>query len=102
MKQHITYEQMCELSPQARVKLTKWFWNKIVSGPLPELVTRDEEDVTIGQMIEFLDEHWGAWQISSWQEWSITRHENGETQYHNTEPELCDALWEAVKDILER
>jgi len=57
MKQHITPEQLNELSEKGHEKLRKWYWKHY--PPKPE----DEIDIeityvapNIGQMIEFLDE----------------------------------------------
>lgn len=126
MKQHITIDQLNELSEQGKEKLREWWkpqvghmvlWDHL-SGPLTrngecmwDDLTKDdfEKDdylplLSIGQMIEFLNEN----------SMRITRqdHEGAEcwyiehSKFDNNKiwmfiPELCDALWEAVKQVLE-
>lgn len=91
MKQHITIEQFMELTDLGKGRL----WD--FATPKQYLVTgKDHQTIyqllSIGQMIEFLDEH-------------------GETDYlleeyaiygHYGESELCDQLWHSVKEILNK
>jgi len=112
MKQHITPDQLNELSEEAKKRLREWcnekhwadldqqkYWLStydlgpdierlfVNHGPLPLL--------SIGQMIEFL----GVPPILCWIEregWNI-----GFTVVEN-KSDLCDALWEAVKEVLEK
>lgn len=94
MKQHITTEQMIELSGTGRRNLKEWFWTKRIEPGL----------LTIGQMIEFLEEQ-GVWNgnpvvageisgISSGKDW-VALAWGGEGV------ELCDALWSVTKEVLE-
>jgi len=103
MKQHITKEQLAELSfeeyckfidgiklePIAiTVKSTKEFVDLILNG--------DEELPSIGQMIEFLGDT--LIQISNGlgNGWAVS-HTNAFTGDEPPIEELADALWEAVK-----
>jgi hypothetical protein len=107
MKQHITIEQMNELSMKHRKKLHDWCivkkWYKLphkkywVKYTVPLL--------TVGQMIEFLNTthtvHMQQWmdEFKDWRvglDWSSAEH----FYYIVEKPELVDALWEAVKEIL--
>lgn len=87
MKQHITVEQLNELSVAAKSNLREWSKDKGYI-PLP----------SIGQMIEFLGEHQMV-SINQYQDgWEVYKKENKDP-YHE---ELCDSLWEAVKQVLEK
>lgn len=101
MKQHITKEQFGELSEEGQVRLRAWVnecrWVSVPLGkvyldyyPMPLL--------SIGQMIEFLDEHrdeldqpWWK-QFFTWDYGTVDGYDG----------EFCDALWEAVKQVLEK
>ncbi len=109
MKQHITVEQLNELSKEEisllediinknpitkKVPLKKYQWN--VSSI----------NINIGWMIEFLEDNWNDWYMD-YQDttcyWSVKlgylpNIEEPRLSYGNEE--LADALWEAVKDIL--
>lgn len=106
MKQHITFSQLKELSNKAIDRLDIWYHDEcehvchevetdLPRHPLPLL--------SIGQMIEFLDDansvgysdEAGFIYLESTKEWGVTT----SATYYKTE--LCDALWEAVKEILE-
>ena len=78
-----------------------------------KLLCRDKNNVghslpllSIGQMIEFLDEH-KAW-ASSVEDCPGSPYVGGVTEwgvslnYWSPTNELCDALWEAVKEVLEK
>ena len=95
MKQAITTKQLKELGEIGREKLDKWVFDKypleFIKQPL----------LSIGQMIEFLDEH-DEIQIdrnhrepAHWIIESPTNHD-----LFCSKEELCDALWEAVKEVL--
>ena len=83
MKQQITDKQFDKLSEEAKDKLRAKIW--------------DCGNITIGHMIEFLDEHhyfnsfYKTIQPDTGQLKMLTWNEN---------KELCDALWEAVKEVL--
>ena len=98
MKQHISAKQLKELSTKGKAELFKWRVKKgYARNPfkvtLPPLLS-------IGQMIEFLgksifsiEPHSGTWSLMIGQPTgSLLR-----TERHK---ELADALWEAVKEIL--
>lgn len=105
MKQHITTEQMNELSPEARERLNEWFWNKqgvisfhhykengkmlLKAVPARES-TVNPEFITIGQMIEFLTPQY----VSS------RMHDGTLNPSIYLDENFCDALWEAVKEAL--
>ena len=97
MKQHITPEQLNELSKEEKKKLRKWLMDKQIMIVQPHYLI----PLSIGQMIEFLDEN--GFEItrhkteSADHVWSVTR---GDSNF--LFKELCDALWEAVKEILEK
>lgn len=145
MKQHITIDQLNELSDKGKEKLREWWRPRelpfVIVPPDDDSIgsgvncydpnwecywgvghdwTVDKQEVenklpllSIGQMIEFLNEHIDS-SISSL---AIDR---GEFHWHVyvvdsirgafplnndqpiTAPELCDALWKAVKEVLER
>jgi len=102
MKQHITDEQLKELTKKGKARLQQyWLDTSVKKG----IIRKDQvqevgkffsvphEWVTIGQMIQFLDEAperedgYNPW------EWFV---EKGIPS-----PKLlCDSLWEAVKEVL--
>lgn len=86
MKQYITTKQWFELSKVEFYKLQGWMIN---SG------YHDYDHLTIGIMIEFLDENKDT-------SVCIERMIDGWSLYEvgKTHKELCDALWEAVKEVL--
>ena len=79
MKQHITKEQWMEIEPAQQREIIK-------------TVNDTDELLNIGQMIEFL-ENTGLI-ITGREYWEV------EAQSNWTADELCDALWEAVKEKL--
>jgi hypothetical protein len=121
MKQHITVAQFNELTKKGRDKL--WNWWKPRNGDMfldfeigygclisekPETFKKKQRFplLTIGQMIEFLDEQdkilcidYGSSYVSEMGQtnWRVIF---DESQYEDDE--LCDALWEAVKEVLEK
>ncbi len=119
MKQHITEKQFLELSDKGKDKLREW-WNRkgytsycesckneglYIDEPL------NEPFLSIGQMIEFLMENTN-WHINITQfglhNWILGDLKSPkpkgfmlyETNYSDTE--LCNCLWKAVKEILEK
>ena len=107
MKQRITIEQISELSEKGREKLNGWsslnghFYKPFEYPPL----------LSIGEMIEFLcedlskrkislnisfDSRYGSGQFISFDDGTTTLWE-----YDFENKELCNALWEAVKEVLE-
>jgi hypothetical protein len=119
MKQYITPKQLYQLSEKGKKKLNKWWIKREYAGgsmfdgyntyPLPLL--------NIGEMIEFLngETDWylriGHWMNPGAGDEKYTFNHMGWVvgDYRIDESfdieiwdgkELCDALWEAVKDIL--
>lgn len=110
MKQHITEEQLNELTNKGRQRLNKWFWNKqgVISFKhhsdngrtfLKEVEAKDSnvsyENITIGQMIEFLS-NYGYLSY----EFNI-QHDSLYYEINVESKELCDALWQACVTVLE-
>jgi hypothetical protein len=103
MKQHITVEQLKELSDKGFDNLNKWVFRNLTKDankvPIKYLgkvedyhltTTEDEYLLSIGQMIEFLDQE-------------VLDEMFGDRNGFATEKdELCDALWYAVKEVLEK
>lgn len=99
MKQQITPEQRAELSSKARERLIDWCFDHTPRQRLANL--------NIGQMIEFLDEQRpNRMEISRddmkrWILW-YPYFDDSKEDYFYLAHELCDALWKAVKEILEQ
>jgi hypothetical protein len=82
MKQHITIDQWNEI--------------KLLSPDIPH-------DMNIGQMIEFLTNGGCQWKHSfDGFVWKIESPDFDDLHYAESGIELCDALWEAVKEVLEK
>ena len=113
MKKTITIEQLEELSEKGKERLREWIESKLSPpisgsayiGPLSSPY-QTSYFMTIGQMIEFLEDNTedGGY-IDDYFDHNII---DGKTGYSSnvaigwhTKKELCDALWEAVKEILE-
>jgi hypothetical protein len=106
MKQFVTKDQVKELTPKARKQLVDWWYSKGYQYHPFDAEGQEIEDplMAIGQMIEYLDEN-GKTEISS-TEYS---HEYYTNKNHSVrvevdwgdEKELCDNLWECVKESLE-
>lgn len=94
MKQYITEKQLKGLNREGQEKLKRYFRRS--TWIFPSILLQ----LSIGQMIEFLDEH-GIDEIVKWNDgWRVAMDwtENGLVE----EEELVDALWKAVKEILEK
>jgi len=89
MKQHITAEQLNELSEKEKEILIKWSAERNY-GSYVEIDDWDYGLLSIGQMIEFLDDDY----INV-----LYEYDNGNPAYAES---VCDALWEAVKKILKK
>lgn len=101
MKQTITLKQVSDLSPVGKKNLKQYFFDK----PLEPCL------LSIGQMIEFIEHQKPEWRglqivhMSSGElsdaEWSVTGNYSriADGTYSD---ELCDALWEMIKEILEK
>ena len=124
MRQHITIEQLNELSDKGKKRLREWSYLKgyyeFKHNPNPdkrkEWIERglDQEIVeemstrfdyvtllSIGQCIEFLDEQFMEFDIGKSMNpdgWELGI--NGNFDYENSK--LIDALWEACKEVLEK
>lgn len=94
MKQHITTEQLESLSGKQMLALRKW--SNAEEGTLPPLLS-------IGQMIEFLDEKRQFTTVEDGQpvfsnKWNAIC-QLGQIDFENTK-DLRDALWSACKEVL--
>ncbi len=114
MKQHITVEQSRELSEKGQNKFSDWLINETDWAPtikveplvkqadggysIVKKMTTGEQHITIGRMIEFLGEKLvGFWRGEGRKGWEV---DVGMTTYKADV--LCDALWKAVKKVLEK
>lgn len=100
MKQHITFSQWEELSAKDKLKLDRWLMKKGYFLTYMEEYSVPKRYLSIGQMIEFLDEQYTNGNRFSL---SIERGNNGWILWElgDEHKKLCDALWEAVKQVLE-
>ena len=119
MKQHITKEQLGELSQKGKDRLIEIFVQKdlrlieAIFGKedkdpdmeyLRNTIDEDRLLLSIGQLIAFLDEnteiksnvHDGGF-IDKWHGWNLFAN-----NHYFVQEELCDVLWEAVKEVLEK
>ena len=121
MKQNITEEQYNELSHEQKEKLFKALFPEVYGEPkrdgtLWKVYNINNKYLTIGRMIEFLDDysnrswkidtihhddpvnckdHLGAFEYSlKWDD------DKGRTGYISEGKDLCDVLWGAVKEVL--
>ncbi len=100
MKQHITIDQLNELSLEARLKLGKWLFSP------PNTFNNELPLLSIGQMIEFLlEQDSGYFSIDTLPVHSPLDFEMvlilvTDDRKTFRKPELADALWEAVKNVL--
>ena len=98
MKQHITVEQLYDLSKEDRNKFMA------ISGYI-YLINEDDyvEKITIGRMIEMVEKNSkdliisATWYTDEIEGFTVKCDKNS-----YTEIELCDALWESVKGVVER
>lgn len=126
MKQHITIEQLNELSEKGKENLRAWWkpqqGDKCVkwlgSGSIEEEVIIGGSDqnyeevselnngltplLSIGQMIEFLEETTDKTYGERWWYKIFFGGYGGEVGLKEEDVELCDALWEVVKEVLEK
>lgn len=99
MKQHITLEQLNELSEEARLRLKTW-WKENY-----HILPSDYPTPNIGHMIEFLDLRLRdiEYEVDMWyvRIFNYDKPSDSEEYLQTINyPELCDALWEAVKENL--
>jgi hypothetical protein len=117
MKQHITVEELNKLSEKASGKLRDWYFPRKTYGDLilyPDPITSTYKGevlvfgehpmqgdslplFSIGQMVEFLDEP----RKDKFDKLIITHGISGWWVEGYNKDELADALWEAVKEVLE-
>ena len=119
MKQHITVEQARELNKEQFNKLYDWAENKYPEffphGVIMMLESSEKSlsrCIDIGRMIEFLDEKDFFHKINRYQNIGKVGLEIGDNKFVENwnvdgkksfqKKELCDALWEAVKEVLEK
>lgn len=105
MKQHISQKQLAELTGKERSKWVTYLESRNMFGKTYVLSN-------IGIMIEFLDEEQekGS-EVVTWimlskgsHSWSVGTFGNVFMEINGIDtqcPELCDALWECVKQVLE-
>jgi len=118
MEQHITVEQLNELSEGGRGRLLDWLFEKgylIVATNKPELMTKEAQmehfdsvgyELTIGQMIEFLGKDSAEGGVSNIEYtghgWTVHIEKPWRVLHKMwTGKELRDALWKATKEMLE-
>lgn len=103
MKQNITPKQLNELSKKGKEKLGRWWYGKKVEAFEYEFNLTELPLLSIGQMIEFLDEYTNIGELVKIER---LRGNNGwivdAGSIVTDEEELIDNLWEAVKEILEK
>ena len=106
MKQHITKEQWDELSEGDKILWIKQFCIQTKAGVIPcSDDFKTELYPSIGQMIEFLGDDW-------YEKLFVAQKKDGVCDEHSCnsieyleklyEGELADALWEAVKEKLNK
>ena len=100
MKQTITIKQLNELNEKGKKKLRKWVEDKDYWPP-PLSKSDHQLILSIGQLVEFLDENDDY--FKTWYRLGKSKisRECRSFQWKYDE-ELCDNLWEAVKEALEK
>lgn len=106
MKQHITEQQLDELSEKGKRELAKWFvkWmeSKDTYCPNHEYKLNDKEFLpllSIGQMIEFLDEKNSLFEFHYFDLFIVEDYGTDGKEWLKPK-DWCDSLWEAVKKEL--
>ena len=99
MKQQITQKQLEELTDPQLYKLDKM----IGLGKKTSLVLPEARMLSIGQMIEILVEKlgtkkWGMHYQPLRRLWSV--YKGDYIRYRNSKENLCNSLWEEIKDLL--
>jgi len=119
MKQHITVDEFYELNKEQRRQLETWcfthrYFTRLAVPGEPARFTDTKTftsyvlnpiELSIGQMIEYLSDTGNNFWISYDRNpmlWSYTKGKTPHPEDQNTIPELCDALWQAVKEELEK
>ena len=110
MKQHITVEQLEELSEKGRERLTAFFNKNPITGEIPKSDFQwgiYPSQLTIGQMIEFLVDHATEYSYPV----ALLEHDDGKMKpFYQPEwingvlldDSFVENLWEATKEVLER
>ena len=91
MKQHITQEQLEELSGENREKIRNFC---LSIGQMIEFLNKDRPHGTLIMCTEDIDSNKHGWRV-------VLQYTDTEVRKYPFIPELCDALWEAVKEVLE-
>ena len=106
MKQRIIPDQLNELSSSQKIALRGWFLAKFPitrGGEIPWVNTKPPLPLmTIGQMIEFLSDKYENFIIGKIHSWYIDLDISDGSHDVYDIMELCDALWEAVKEELNK
>jgi hypothetical protein len=112
MKQHITIEQLNELSNKARYILDVWCDSRnIVNSKFECTECGRDSLLTIGQLIEFLEHHGSLGNILHllhWTgavcSWRVTNKNGIPANIKGNQDfiELCDALWSACVEVLNK
>lgn len=105
MKQHLSLEDLNSLSPKAKRRLNTWWkknymWKEIPGSTDGEMYgggSYFEPRLSIGQLIQYLDEHLDNW---------LTPFDFGSRYQQEillpVANELCDELWKEVRELLEK
>lgn len=110
MKQHITVEQLQELTNKQQISLATLageYGNCCNTGGETMNLGKLRGKFTIGKMIEILDKHhselYNRLEIykNELDEWCIGLNTGEELIWLEYNDDLCDALWEAVKKIID-
>jgi hypothetical protein len=106
MKQHITEDQLNQLSDKNKKKLIEWIYDHDYEDNLIWYEQTCGEDnccsesrinpLSIGQMIEFMDGNFINFWRGKRDDWLIIIDDDK----HIVKKELVDALWDAVKEVL--
>lgn len=106
MKQHITVKQLQKLSNKQQIKLATLFGeygNCCNVGGETMNLGKLSDRINIGKMIEIIHKQYSEEMIMIMMHkgWSVTLCDYHGTDISNGEHEqLCNALWEVVKDII--
>ncbi len=103
MKQNITVDQLNELSDKGGERLREWW--KEEPGDITHYDKYLYPLLSIGRMIGFLNEHIKFSSVE-WEGirgyWFGLTIKNGKQRFYRKSNEICDSLWEAVKEVLEK
>jgi len=102
MKQHITPDDIQQLSEEGQANYLKYFAGKDDSELVGNISGKIIHPLlSIGQMIEFLDERVKCLSCMKNQQEGADEWIVAYVNYLHKNKELCDALWEACKSVLE-